>query len=282
MTAVTHTHDVSNETCRGNWQPMLARPVSRRSAIAALSLLLTGCAADGPSEDTGAAETSEASYDKADDSAVPVVTERDADEAAAQPTPTPEEILATLDIVVDTHDEFCHGEKGPEFQRYIVMHDTESDASPEAIVSWWLDNGNLVATHFVVGKDGHIVQAVPLDKIAHHVGHGDAGNNELYGTPEDGRDDLVGTTPGDAGCDDYGMNAWSVGIEMVHQGSVDTDYPEAQLVAVDGLVAYIDAYYGFESDIIDHNDWRAANTDCSEEFQPYLSNYQRTRRHSEG
>ena len=272
--------------------------VTRRSALLALSLVLAGCAVDGtqgPTADDDAeapatahgAEPGDAPVGDQEEPAQPVVNDRlvkeDADGTPELPEPGPsaDEILSTLDIVVDTHEEFCHGEKGPEFQRYIVMHDTESQGSPEAIVSWWLGNGNLVATHFVVGKDGHIVQAVPLDKIAHHVGHGDTGNNELFGVPEDGRDDLLGTTPGDVGCDDYGMNAWSIGIEMVHQGGVDTDYPEEQLVAVDGLVAYVDAYYGFESDIIDHNDWRAGNSDCSEEFQPYLASYQRIRRHAE-
>lgn len=74
------------------------------------------------------------------------------------------------------------------------------------------------------------------------------------------------------------MNSYSVGIEMVHVGG-SGDYPEEQLEAVDGLIAYIDAYYGFESQIIDHKEWRDGNSDTSPEFASYLSNYQTTRTH---
>ena len=58
------------------------------------------------------------------------------------------------------------------------------------------------------------------------------------------------------------------------------DYPEAQLEALDGLIAYIDSYYGFESEIIDHKAWRSGNSDTSEEFSAYLENYQERRRHN--
>ena len=65
---------------------------------------------------------------------------------------------------------------------------------------------------------------------------------------------------------------------MVHVGG-SGDYPEAQLDALDGLIAYIDAYYGFESDIIDHKAWRTGNSDTSKEFAPYLAAYQDHRTH---
>ena len=82
-------------------------------------------------------------------------------------------------------------------------------------------------------------------------GYGDTGHNEKYGLIEDGRDDMEGSSSIGAWASDYGMNAWSVGIELVHRGG-EGDYPEAQLEALDGLIAYIDSYYGFESEIIDH------------------------------
>ena len=74
------------------------------------------------------------------------------------------------------------------------------------------------------------------------------------------------------------MNSYSVGIEMVHVGG-SGDYPQAQLQALDDLIAYIDAYYGFESVIIDHKAWRTGNSDTSEEFAGYLRNYQEARTH---
>lgn len=187
-------------------------------------------------------------------------------------------LLARLDLVEDMRPEFDHGPKDAGHQRYIVLHDTEGVGSPESVVSWWSSSGNLVAAHFVVGTDGHIVQCVPLDRIAHHAGYGDTGHNELFGITEDGRDDMLGSVPIGASFADYGMNAWSVGIELVHVGG-SGDYPEAQLEALDGLIAYIDAYYGFESQITDHKAWRSGNSDTSAEFAGYLANYQDHRTH---
>lgn len=57
------------------------------------------------------------------------------------------------------------------------------------------------------------------------------------------------------------------------------NYLEAQLGAFDDLIAYIDAYYGFESEIIDHKAWRTGNSDTSEEFAEYLANCQDHRTH---
>ena len=192
--------------------------------------------------------------------------------------PTADELRAQLDIVEDYRAEFDHGPKGAEHQRYIVLHDTEGEGDPESVVSWWATSGNLVAAHFVVGKDGHIVQCVPLDRIAHHAGYGDTGHNEAFGIAEDGRDDMAGATPIGSSFADYGMNAWSVGIELVHVGG-SGDYPPEQLEALDRLVAYIDAYYGFESEITDHKAWRSGNSDTSPEFAGYLANYQDHRTH---
>ena len=49
---------------------------------------------------------------------------------------------------------------------------------------------------------------------------------------------------------------------------------------MDALIAYIDAYYGFESEIVDHKAWRTGNSDTSAEFADYLANYQSSRAHA--
>lgn len=201
-----------------------------------------------------------------------------ADEAQTQEQKV-EEARARLDMTEDYREVFYHGEKPAQYQKFIVLHDTEGDSDPESVISWWAGNGNLVASHFVVGKDGHIVQCVPLDTIAHHAGFGDTGHNDLYGVTDESRDDKAGTTPIGDWAADYGMNSYSIGIEMVHVGG-SGDYPEAQLQAVDDLIAYIDACYGFESQIIDHKAWRSGNSDTSEEFAGYLANYQTMRKHA--
>ncbi|WP_232001597.1 N-acetylmuramoyl-L-alanine amidase [Slackia heliotrinireducens] len=190
-----------------------------------------------------------------------------------------DDLRAQLDITEDYRDSFVHGEKGAEYQKYIVLHDTEGEGSAAGVVAYWDGNGAGVAAHFIINKDGTIVQCVPLDKITHHAGFGDTGHNELYGVQDESRDDKMGTVPIGDWAADYGMNSYSIGIEMVHVGG-SGDYPEAQLEALDGLIAYIDAYYGFESAIIDHKAWRTGNSDTSPEFAGYLSNYQDHRTHN--
>lgn len=184
--------------------------------------------------------------------------------------------LQNLNLTKDIRASFNHGLKGAEFQKYIVLHDTEGEGSASGVVDWWDSNGAGVAAHFVINKDGSIVQCVDLDRITHHAGYGDTGHNQKYGTTDESRDDKVGTQSIGSWASDYGMNSYSVGIEMVHVGG-SGDYPQAQLEALDNLIAYIDAYYGFESEIIDHKAWRSGNSDTSSEFAHYLANYQDNR-----
>ena len=247
----------------------------------------TAAATSSAASESGAAETSAstAANDQAgtaETSASTLSAQSSEPEPAPEPQPAPaasaDTLRASLNISEDYRASFDHGYKGPEFQRYIMLHDTEGDSSPWNVVDYWDSSGNLVASHFVVGKDGSIVQCVPLDRIAHHAGFGDAGHNDLYGVQDESRDDKLGTVPIGDWAPDYGMNSYSVGIEMVHVGGSGY-YPEEQLQAVDALIAYIDAYYGFNSPIIDHKAWRSGNSDTSPEFAGYLANYQDHRTH---
>lgn len=191
----------------------------------------------------------------------------------------PEAPILDLDITKDLRSSFIHGEKPAQYQKYIVLHDTEGSGTAQSVVNWWDSNGKGVAAHFVINKDGSIVQCVDMDKITHHAGYGDTGHNALFGVEDESRDDMVGTTPIGSWAADYGMNSYSIGIELVHVGG-EGDYPEAQLRALDGLIAYIDSYYGFESRIIDHKDWRSGNSDTSPEFAKYFENYKTYRKHA--
>ncbi len=199
--------------------------------------------------------------------------------AAASSAPTAEELRTRLNIKTNIYPNLQHGIKTASYQKYIVLHDTEGTGSPTSVIDWWEDNGNLIAAHFVVGRDGSIVQAVPLDAIAHHAGFGDTGHGAYYGVADESRDDKKGTTPIGSWASDYGMNSYSIGIELVHVGG-GGDYTQAQLEALDGLIAYINAYYGFKSTIIDHKAWRSGNSDTSPEFATYLANYQKTGTHT--
>lgn len=227
---------------------------------ALLALSLAGCAQAGVSSAAAPSSSGPEASDRAESASA-------ADAARSE-----------LRLSEDYRASFVHGDKPAEFQKYIVLHDTEGEGDAAGVVNYWDGNGAGVAAHFVVNKDGSVVQCVPLDKIAHHAGYGDAGHNERYDIVEDGRDDMVGSVPIGDWAPDYGMNAWSIGIEMVHVGG-SGDYPAEQLQAVDALIAYIDAYYGFESAIIDHKAWRTGNSDTSPEFAAYLASCQDHRTH---
>lgn len=184
-----------------------------------------------------------------------------------------------LNLTEYYQDCLMHGEKTAPYQKYIMLHDTEGNSNAQSVIDWWASNGNLVGAHFVINKDGSIWQAAPLDTIVHHAGFGNTGHNALYGTEDESRDDKLGTKPIGSWASDYGMNSFSIGIEIVHIGG-EGDYPLAQLQALDSLIAYIDSYYGFKSEIIDHKAWRSGNSDTSQEFSEYLSSYQNNRVHS--
>ena len=183
-----------------------------------------------------------------------------------------------LDIVQDIRPSLAHGTKTAQYQKYIVLHDTEGNGGPSTVIGGWIYDGNYVAAHFIIGKDGAIWQCVPMDQIAHHAGFGNTGHNAFYGVTDESRDDKRGTTPIGSWARDYGMNSYSIGIELVHVGGSGY-YPEAQLKALDDLISYIDDYYGFESTIIDHKMWRSGNSDTSPEFARYLANYRDHRTH---
>lgn len=252
-------------------------PIRLAAVAAACALMvfgLYGCNAPQPSLEA------EQEQLEVNDAGVSASGQDEEGASADAAKPDPEALRAALNITEDYRADFNHGVKDAAYQKYIVLHDTEVNASAASIVDSWESSGNKVASQFIVNKDGSIVQCVPLDAIAHHAGYGDTGHNAAYGVPEDSRDDRLGTAKAPSKTTtDYGMNSYSVGIELVHV-SGSGGYPEAQLEALDGLIAYIDAYYGGNAGtIIDHKAWRSGNSDTSAEFASYLANYQDHRSH---
>jgi hypothetical protein len=255
----------------------LPLPLHLFALVVCLIMGLAGCSAPGKSlsDPTTALDPSAAAQQQQPAQTEAADTPKEPETAdAIEQKPS-----STIPITEDMRAGFVHGDKPAAFQKYIVLHDTEGTGSPASVIEWWDSNGRLVAAHFVIGTDGTVYQCVPLDKIAHHAGYGNTGHNAQYGITEDGRDDMAGATWIGEWASDYGMNAHSIGIEMVHVGGSGS-YPEEQLNALDALIAYIDAYYGFESEIIDHKAWRSGNSDTSPEFSEYLYSYQAHRSHS--
>lgn len=176
-------------------------------------------------------------------------------------------------IIQMTDASLIHGDLPADKVRYIVMHDTEAGTgSAPAIIRSWINSGNLVASHFVVERDGTTYQAVPTNRIAHHAGWSDYGIDRAFGISAE-RDDRRGYD----GDEDYAMNAWSIGIEIVHEHD-EGAYPEEQLEAVDALVAMIDEEVGHQPTIIDHKEWaKSRKQDCSDDFP--LEAYKTGRNH---
>ena len=184
-----------------------------------------------------------------------------------------------IDIKSVNDNSFNHGTKVRENQKYIMLHDTEMTENAETVVNSWINSGNGEAAHFVIDRDGTIIQTVEMDVIAHHAGFGGPGNfdSKFNVGNNDGKgngDDLVGTVPID-GYTSYGMNSYSIGIKLCHVNG--EEYPIEQLKALDKVIAYIDSYYDFKSVIIDHKEWNLSSNDTDYNFSSYLNNYKNLR-----
>lgn len=271
-------------------RPLVAGTISRRALLAFAGLgavaALAGCAASpesGARAGSGSAAPASSGIGsaEAEDAATQAATDAEAARAAARTRA--DELRSALPLTEDYRDELVHGEKPAEFQKYIVLHDTEGNGSAAGVVDYWVHAGRFIAAHFIIGKDGGLVQCVPVDKIAHHAGFGDTGHNAEYGVTDESRDDKRGAKPLGAAHADYGMNSYSIGIEMVHVGG-SGDYPAAQLATLDQLIAYLDAWCEAAgvpvSTIIDHKMWRTGNSDTSPEFAGYLASYRDHRSHA--
>ena len=115
---------------------------------------------------------------------------------------------------------------GTEIQ-HIVVHATAAGTT-SSTVTWFLMTESQVSAHFVVGKDGRVVQMVPLEKRAWHAGQ------SAWGWATN-------------------LNHSSLGIEMVNLDDGNDPYPEAQVRATAALVRFLrDRYRINEANIVTH------------------------------
>ncbi|MBI3943410.1 MAG: N-acetylmuramoyl-L-alanine amidase [Chloroflexi bacterium] len=106
----------------------------------------------------------------------------------------------------------------------IVMHSTANQSLPVAI-DWFRRPESQVSSHYLVDKDGTLVQMVTDDKRAWHVGR-----SEFQG--------------------DRDLNNVSIGIEMVNNNDGIDSYPQAQIDMVYKLVQYLCFRYQIPADRI--------------------------------
>lgn len=99
----------------------------------------------------------------------------------------------------------------------IVIHATV-EPTTEGTIGIFLNKERQVSAHFVVGRDGRVVQMVPIEKRAWH-----AGVSEWDGMKD--------------------INNVSVGIEMVNLNDGKDPYPDAQYAAVAGIIRFVRSRY---------------------------------------
>ena len=108
---------------------------------------------------------------------------------------------------------FNHRAAGMEIDTLILHHTAGPNLS--GTVSWFSSKQSQASSHYVVGKDGSVVQMVNTNNRAWHAG---------VALDAFGRKDI---------------NSRSVGIEIVNVGDGYDAYPEAQLQVLEHLIAVI-------------------------------------------
>jgi N-acetylmuramoyl-L-alanine amidase len=112
----------------------------------------------------------------------------------------------------------------------IVLHHTGTN-NGSGDLAWMRNKDSKVSAHYMLDRDGKIYQLVGDDKRAWHAGKG-----ELHGVPTD-------------------VNARSIGIEIVNDGSGKTAFTEAQYKSLTKLVGYLKQEYDVPmKNILGHKD----------------------------
>lgn len=100
----------------------------------------------------------------------------------------------------------------------IVLHATANSGLEETI-RWFQNPVSKVSAHFTIGRDGTIVQHVPMEYKAWH-----AGQSEMH----DGR---------------TGVNEFSIGIELANRNNGTEEYTFEQIDSLRQLVVWIQNQY---------------------------------------
>jgi N-acetylmuramoyl-L-alanine amidase len=128
----------------------------------------------------------------------------------------------------------------------LVIHDTESPGVRTArhIANHFLNPRSQVSAHYIIGKDGEVVQCVEDDRRAWHAGPSQLG-------------------------DRVKVNDFSIGIELVNAQTGNDPFTDAQYDTLNRLVAHLVAKYNIPKDrIVGHKDitHRKSKNDPAENF----------------
>jgi hypothetical protein len=122
---------------------------------------------------------------------------------------------------------------------YIVLHHTSGNRATDAL-EYWASSNVKASAHYIVEKDGTVIQCVPEERAAWHAG-------------------CSGTL-----CFFPGMNSISIGIEIVNRGDGQDEYTPEQKNALNELIEYLVEKYGIERGRIVGHGWITANRQASE------------------
>lgn len=127
----------------------------------------------------------------------------------------------------------------------IVLHHTGAPGTAEEVGAFFQGPDAEVSAHYVVGKDGAIVQSVRDDQAAWH-----AGPSEYEGRER--------------------VSRYSLGIELANLGDGRDPYTDAQYMALARLVLHLQERHGVPTErIVGHKDVampRGRKVDPSENF----------------
>lgn len=111
---------------------------------------------------------------------------------------------------------------------YVVIHHTAQNSTDQTIKTFHSAKAG-VSSHYVVGRDGKVVQMVNDYYRAHHAGIGKWGN-------------------------DTDLNSSSIGIELDNNGTTDP-WTESQINSLIELLTYLKTKYGIpQANFIGHMD----------------------------
>ena len=106
----------------------------------------------------------------------------------------------------------------------IVLHYTGS-MNIDGTVGWFRRPESRVSSHYVVGRDGRVVQMVPEEEVAWHAGRSAMRPHLPDGDPHK----------------EPNVNSCSVGIELV--GTADSGFTDRQLASLYALIEMLVARY---------------------------------------
>ncbi|WP_437919362.1 N-acetylmuramoyl-L-alanine amidase [Sphingobacterium sp. LRF_L2] len=123
---------------------------------------------------------------------------------------------------------------------YVMIHHTAQDSLAQTIKTFHSVKAG-VSSHYVVGRDGKVVQMVNDLFRGHHAGLGKWGN-------------------------DTDLNSSSIGIELDNNGTTDV-WPEAQINALVNLLQYLkDTYKIPQANFIGHMDYASTRKNDPSRF----------------